>query len=56
MFVLYYNTYVENFQKLYLCSILLEEFNVLLSEFYNTNEMDRIKEFIYENCIDGIVM
>ena len=34
----------------------LEEFNVLLSEFYSTNEMDKIKEFIYENCIDGIVM
>lgn len=32
----------------------LEEFNVLLSEFYSTNNNLKIKEFIYQNCIDGI--
>ena len=34
----------------------LEEFNTLLTEFYNNNEMDNISKFIYENCIDGINM
>lgn len=34
----------------------LEEFNKLLSEYYSTNNMEKIKEFIYENCIDGIVI
>jgi len=33
----------------------LEEFNKLLSEFYTTNKNEKIKQFIYENCIDGIV-
>lgn len=33
----------------------LQEFNVLLSEFYSTNEKDGIKQFIYDNCIDGII-
>lgn len=32
----------------------LEEFNCLLTEFYNTNDKEKIKEFIYHNCIDGI--
>lgn len=32
----------------------LEEFNKLLSEFYDTNNKKEIKEFIYNNCIDGI--
>lgn len=32
----------------------LEEFNVLLTKFYNTNDKDKIKQFIYDNCIDGI--
>ena len=32
----------------------LEEFNTLLTEFYNTNEMAKIEQFIYDNCIDGI--
>lgn len=32
----------------------LEEFNRLLSEFYTTNNNKIIKEFIYNNCIDGI--
>lgn len=32
----------------------LEEFNNLLSEFYTTNDNKKIKEFIYEKCIDGI--
>ena len=34
--------------------IYLEEFNNLLSEFYNTNDNKKIKQFIYENCIDGM--
>lgn len=34
----------------------LEEFNTLLTEFYNTNEMEKISKFIYENCINGINM
>jgi Fic family protein len=33
----------------------LEEFNKLLSEFYETNEINKLKQFIYDNCIDGIV-
>lgn len=33
----------------------LEEFNILLSEFYSTNNKEKIKQFLYENCIDGIV-
>lgn len=32
----------------------LEEFNILLSEFYTLNDNSRIKSFIYNNCIDGI--
>ena len=32
----------------------LEEFTRLLSEYYTTNENQKIKEFIYNNCIDGI--
>ena len=32
----------------------LEEFNVLLSEFYSTNKKEKIKQFIFDNCIDGI--
>ena len=32
----------------------LKEFNILLSEFYTTNDNSKIKQFIYENCIDGI--
>lgn len=34
----------------------LIEFNALLSDFYTTNNMDKIKQFIYEYCIDGIVI
>lgn len=34
--------------------IHLEKFNQLLTEFYNTNNKEEIKQFIYENCIDGI--
>ena len=33
----------------------LQEFTTLLSEFYTTNEKEKIKKFIFENCIDGIV-
>ena len=33
----------------------LEEFNVLLSDFYSTNNNLKIKQFIFDNCIDGIV-
>lgn len=32
----------------------LQEFNVLLSEFYDTGKNAKIKQFIYDNCIDGI--
>lgn len=32
----------------------LEVFNQLLSEFYTTNIKEKIKEFLYNNCIDGI--
>lgn len=32
----------------------LEEFNNLLSEFYTTNNKEKIKKFIFDNCIDGI--
>ena len=34
----------------------LEEFNRLLSEFYTTGEKEKIKEFLFKNCIDGIVL
>lgn len=33
----------------------LEEFNTLLTEFYNTNNKVKIEKFIYDNCIDGIL-
>ena len=32
----------------------LEKFNILLSEFYTTNNKDKIKKFIFEHCIEGI--
>ncbi len=32
----------------------LEEFNVLLSDYYTNDNKETIKQFIYENCIDGI--
>lgn len=32
----------------------LKEFNELLSEYYTTNKKDKIKQFIYNNCIYGI--
>ena len=38
-------------------SIPLEEqstFRELLINFYETNNMEKIKKFIYDNCIDGI--
>ena len=28
---------------------------ILLSEFYSTNNKEKIKQFIFDNCIDGIV-
>ena len=33
----------------------LEDFNKLLSEFYTTDLKENIKQFIFDNCIDGIV-
>ena len=33
----------------------LKDFTILLSEFYSTNSKEKIKQFIYNNCIDGIV-
>ena len=32
----------------------LEEFNILLSDYYTNDNKETIKQFIYENCIDGI--
>lgn len=32
----------------------LEEFNVLLSDYYTNDNKEDIKKFIYNNCIDGI--
>ena len=33
----------------------LKDFTILLSEFYSTNNKEKIKHFIFDNCIDGIV-
>ena len=33
----------------------LEEFNILLSDYYTNDNKEDIKQFIYDNCIDGIV-
>lgn len=33
---------------------LLEDFNILLSEFYDTNDYGKISDFIYDKCIFGI--
>ena len=33
----------------------LKDFTILLSEFYTTNNKEKIKQFIFDNCIDGIV-
>lgn len=30
------------------------EFTRLLVEFYETNQMDELKQFVYDNCIDGL--
>ena len=30
----------------------LEEFTMPLSEFYSTNNKERIKQFIFENCME----
>ena len=32
----------------------LESFTTLLSEFYSSNNNEKIKQFIFDNCIDGI--
>ena len=32
----------------------LEEFNILLSDFYTTNHKEKITEFLYNKCIYGI--
>lgn len=34
----------------------IEEFNTLLSEYYSTDEKDKLKNFLYHNCIQGITM
>src|SRR5699024_6145937 len=34
----------------------IREFNVRLSEFYNTNDYSKIDKFIYDNCIHGLVL
>ena len=33
----------------------LEEFNILLSNYYSTGNNEELKKFIYNNCIDGII-
>lgn len=33
----------------------LEEFHRLLSDFYTTNDRMKIKQFIWDECIDGIM-
>ena len=33
----------------------LEEFNVLLSDYYTKDNKEAIKQFIFDNCIDGII-
>ena len=33
----------------------LKDITILLSEFYSTNSKEKIKQFIFDNCIDGIV-
>ena len=30
------------------------EFGELLINYYETNDMEKIKRFFYENCLDGI--
>ena len=32
----------------------LEVFTVLLSEYYTTDNKEKIKQFIFDECIDGI--
>ena len=32
----------------------LEEFNILLSDYYTKDNKEAIKQFIFDNCIDGI--
>ena len=32
----------------------LQKFSTLLTEFYNTNNSEKIEEFLYGNCIFGI--
>ncbi len=32
----------------------LNEFNTLLTEFYNTNDSEKLEQFLYDNCIYGI--
>ncbi|WP_129721384.1 Fic family protein [Xylanivirga thermophila] len=34
----------------------IREFNIRLTEFYNTNEYSKIDSFIYDNCIHGLVL
>lgn len=33
----------------------LEEFNILLSKYYTIDDKESIEQFIYNNCIDGII-
>ena len=32
----------------------IRQFNILLTEYYNTNNKDKIIKFLYDNCIFGI--
>ena len=33
----------------------IETFYELLIKFYETSDMEKIKIFVYENCIDGMI-
>ena len=34
----------------------IKSFYELLITFYETNNMEKIKEFVYNNCIDGLIL
>ena len=37
-----------------ICANKINEFNILLTEYYNTNKDEKIIEFLYNKCIFGI--
>ena len=36
-------------------NLTLEQFMELLSEYYTTNKKEKVAQFIYDYCIEGIV-